>query len=320
MTLLMRSFKLTMENKISCVLSLMVMCLFLGLGQVVYAMDDDNLSSHAVSSTLPQVEDDGLDTEELESEEIVDMRTSIINDVKAAMPQYQKGDIGIMRWVNGMCKEYKITQEELGVESNPWPQDPKKVSKLPPEEMFAAIQKVMPDIRYAIPKETREGVLKFELSKITDSKEKAAKTEFLKSQLALHVCEFTNSQEEAHNKTFPSLLNESACLARQLMTLEVKKSRLIESTSEIDIPDQNKVISEIEIPAQNDELSDPKKRKLETSSATDNVAKKMKEDFEIFEIDFQKEMLEESRKEIISQQKPLVRKITRNFSVGNFKN
>ncbi|MBX9786450.1 MAG: hypothetical protein K2Y08_03830 [Alphaproteobacteria bacterium] len=260
----------------------MVIGLFLSSGHTVYAMDDDE--HNPSPQVMLRVEDDGLDTEEAESEEIVDVRASIINDVKAAMPQYQKGDLEIMRWVNRMCKEYKITQKELGVESNPWPQDPKEVSELPLKERFAAIQKVTPDNRWVIPRILREKVFRFELSKIKDPKERAAKTDTLKSQLALHVCEFTNSQEEAHNETFPSLLNESIRVGRQLMSVEMRKKRLL-------------TFSE---------------------STPESIAKKMKEDFEM--LNLEQELLEESRREIVDQQKPLVRKITRNFSVDNFKN
>jgi hypothetical protein len=281
--------------------SLIIVVLLLNLGREGYAMDKDD-EHNPTPQVAPCVKDDGLDTEEAEgSEEIVDVRASIIKDVKAAMPQYQEGDLGIMRWVNKMCKEYKITQEELGVASHQWSQDPKEVSKLPLKERFAAIQKVTPDDRWTIPKILREEVFRFELSKVKDPKERAAKTDTLKSQLALHVYEFTNSQEEAHNETLPSLLNESAYLGRQLMVLEIKKERLL-----------------------NEGQSEDKKRKLTFDTSTsDNVAKKVKED--IVERDFQKltmqeKILEESRKKIIAQQVPLVEKVTRNSSNGNFKN
>lgn len=272
-----------MESKISCVLSLMVMCLFLNSGQAGHAMDKDDEHNPSPQVTLC-VEDDGLDTEE---EEIVDVRASIINDVKAAMPQYQKGDIKIMRWVNQMCKEYKITQKELGVESNPWPQSPKKVSKLPLEERFAAIQKIMPDNRYDIPREIREKVLVCELSKIMDPEERAAKTDYLESQLALHVCEFTNSQEEAHNETVPALLNESIHLRRQLTNVEMKEKRLLTFDD----------------------------------STPDNVAKKMKEESveqELQKLAKEKKKLEKARKKNRTQQKRLIRNITRDFNPGKF--
>lgn len=263
--------------------SVMVIGFFFNSGRTVYAMDKDD-EHNPIPQVALCVEDDGLDTEEVEeSEEIVDVRASIVKDVKAAMPQYQKGDLGIMHWVNKICKEYKITQEELGVASNQWSQDPKEVSKLPLKERFAAIQNVTPDDRWTIPRELREKVFRFELSKIKDPKERGVKIDSLKSQLALHVCEFTNSQEEAHNETFPSLLNESIHVGRQLMSVEMRRKRLLtldESTPE-------------------------------------NVAKKVKEDLTIL---IQQKMLEESRREIIDQQKPLVRKITRNFNVSNFKN
>jgi len=270
-------------------IALIVTSLFLGSGHAGYAMDKDEVEHKPSPQVTLCVEDDGLDTEEAESEEIVDMRTSIINDVKAAMPQYQKGDIEIMRWVNRICKEYNITQEELGVESNQWPQDPKEVSKFPLKKRFAAIQKVVPDNRWTIPKEIREEVFRFELSKIMDPKERVAKLDSLKSQLALHVCEFTNSQEEAHNETLPSLLNESIYLGRQLMSVEIRKKRLLTSDE----------------------------------STPENVAKKVKEDSveqDLQKLTKQQKMLEEIRKAIIDQQKPLVSKITRSFSAGNFKN
>jgi len=100
------------------------------------------------------------------------------------------------------------------------------VQNLPLEDRFAAIQKMMPDNRCQIPLKVRQEILDYELSKLTNPKEKYEKEPALKTQLALNVYIYTDSQEDALNNQLPDLMQQSSAVTRQITLLNKRRESL----------------------------------------------------------------------------------------------
>lgn len=94
-------------------IALIVISLFLSVGQAGYAMDydDELLSLQSLSASQTP-----LDTIELEgSVEIPNPRASIIDEVRAQMRQYPV-NLAMRAWIEDMRRFYDITDEELQVD------------------------------------------------------------------------------------------------------------------------------------------------------------------------------------------------------------
>lgn len=125
-------------------------------------------------------------------------RNAALQELKSLQEKVQQGDQAALQKAKELRKKYKISDKHLGIESHQWSQDPEKVEKLPIEQQLQAMQNVDPNNRYAVPLDTREQILKYELSKVpTDDIVARRKREFeLSPILALCLFPLTDSQQD----------------------------------------------------------------------------------------------------------------------------
>lgn len=208
-------------------------------------------------------------------------------ELHSLTPKIQKGDLEAMKRAKELRFKFKITDKDLGIESQQWPQKPNQVQDLPLEDRFAAIQKVRPDDRCQIPLKVRQEILDHELSKLPDAKERYQREPALKTQLALNVFNYTDSQEDALNDQLPDLTKQSSALGHELTLIDKRRDLLAV---------QKRILSNEE-------------------DFPQSVAKRVKQEIDekIAKLDNLEKAFQNERSRISVRQMPLVRKVMRNY-------
>lgn len=213
------------------------------------------------------------------------LKVAALTELHSLIPKIQKGDLEAMKRAKQLRYKFKITDKDLGIESQQWPQNLYQVQDLPLEDRLSAIQKVRPDDRCQIPLKVRQEILDYELSK--HKKERYQREPALRTQLALHVYNYTDSQEDALNDRLPALMRQSSALGHELTLINKRRDSL---------EGQKRILSNEE-------------------DFPENVAKRIKADIDedILKLENLEKGLRNQRSRIIVQQLPLVRKVTRDY-------